>query len=121
MTLKPADIATCPSCGSQHIGDCKGLSFRQRLLSVKLGEGTHDTRAKIQYYNDEVIQDQLQTKLTRNERKADLLDRTNGFGYAETQPDGSIVARDPRTHERRALTPTEVNDTYLSNGTAYDE
>jgi hypothetical protein len=63
-----------------------------------------------------LIQDQLKTKLNRDERREDLYDRTAGYGYAETQPNGDIVARDPKTKERRVLSPAEVNHVYLTGG-----
>jgi hypothetical protein len=115
-----AEFRDCASCGSQHIGPDCGMTFRQRLLSVRLGEGTRDTATKHQYYDDDVIKDQLQTNLSRNERKAHLYDRTDGYGYAETQASGEIVARDPKTHKRRVLSPDEVDRVYLSRGTQAD-
>ncbi len=96
------------------------MSFRDRLLSVHLGNGTQASRTKHQMYDDDVIKDQLGTSLGRNERKADLYDRTNGYGYAESDSLGQVWARDPKTHERRVLSPDEVDRTYLSNGTPGD-
>jgi hypothetical protein len=52
----------------------------------------------------------------RHERKERLMDNTQGFSYGETDSKGNVWGRDPKTKERRILTPSEVNTAYLTGG-----
>jgi hypothetical protein len=87
------------------------MSFRQRLLSVRLSQDAIPSRTN-RYYDEETVQHQF-GGLTAKDRREDYWDATKGFGHAETQANGDIVARDPKTKEKRVLTPKEVSNVYL--------
>jgi hypothetical protein len=114
--MRPDEVPIDPDCGRQHLGRCGGVSFASRLASVSADADASPTRTRRSYYDDDLIRAQTGWG-DRKERVADLMDATSGYSYGETQPDGSVVGRDPKTKERRTLTPTEVNQAYLSGGT----
>ncbi len=91
------------------------MSYRDRLRSVSADERATPSQQRKSYYDDDLVSDQFKGQ-RRQERKERLLDNTQGYSYAETQPDGSIVGRDPKTKERRVLSPSEVNHAYLTGG-----
>ena len=89
------------------------MSFRDRLLGTSLTADATPNRTLRSYYDDDLVSHQFGGK-RRQERKAEYYDDTLGYGAAETQPDGSVVARDPKTKERRTLTPSEVDKVFLT-------
>ena len=111
--MRAEDVPICPDCDGSHLSRCHGESFAARIRTVNLGAEVSEVFRRRSYYDDDLVAHQFGGK-GRKERKAEYYDQTLGYGAAETQADGSIVARDPKTKERRALSPTEVNDIYLT-------
>lgn len=112
---KPADVPVCPDCSSQHLGRCGGLSFAARLRTVSADAEATPTQTRRVYYDHDVVTDQFRGQ-DRHERKERLMDATQGYGYARTDANGDVWAKDPKTHEPRILTPSEVNHAYLTGG-----
>lgn len=110
--MRLRDIPIDPTCGERHLGRCNGLTFRQRLLSIRISPEATPTRKAVSYYDDDLVTHQF-GGLTRKERVEDYLDATKGYGAAETQPNGDVIARDPKTKEKRKLSPDEVDRVYL--------
>jgi hypothetical protein len=91
------------------------MRYVDRLRSVTADAQASPTVTRKSYYDDALVADQFGGQ-DRKERMERLLDNTQGYSYAETQPNGDIVGRDPKTKERRVLTPSEVNHAYLTGG-----
>lgn len=113
--MKPHEVPVDPDCGRQHLGRCGGITLRSRLRTVSADAEASPTRTRRSYYDDDLVTQQF-GGMDRKERREDLMDSTQGFSYGETQADGSVVGRDPKTKERRVLTPAEVNHAYLTGG-----
>lgn len=111
--MKLAEIPTCDDCGSQHLGRCGGLSFRQRLRSVSPSRDVISTRTT-NYYNEDAVSAQYKG-MTRQERRADYWESTNGYGASYTDDKGRVWNRDRKTKEWRELSPTEVEKAYMKD------
>jgi len=115
--VKPAEVPTCQSCGSQHLGDCNGLSFRQRLGTVKIDSSGLPARLaslneRGTYYNDEAVTTQFKGQDV-HERRERYWDETNGYGASYTDDQGKVWNQSRTTKEWRELSPTEVEHAYM--------
>lgn len=55
--LRAEDISVCPDCGDTHIGRCGGLSFAQRLRSVRVDTSVTPSRTPRNYYEPDSIRE----------------------------------------------------------------
>ncbi len=98
----------CPSCGSTHMGlDC-GLSFAERLRTVRIDDASLETRDLQNYYDAEAVAE------TFGEDAEDrMLEETKGRGYGVRLPDGSLGRHDPKSGEDVRLSDAEAREIYL--------
>lgn len=76
--MRGTEIAPCIDCGDHHLGRCGGLSFVQRLRSVRLDLSLTQTRTRRNYYDRESLDDMFgEDEATRKER---YWDETKGMG-----------------------------------------
>lgn len=111
--MRSADVPPCPDCDGSHLVRCHGESFAARIRTVNLGAEVSEVFRRRSFYDDDLVSHQFGGK-DRKERREEYFDDTKGYGAAETQSDGSVVARDPRSKEKRKLTPSEVDSIYLT-------
>lgn len=88
--MRASEITLCPDCGDQHMGRCGGLTFAQRLRSVRLDTSVTETRTPKNYYDEDALTDMFgEDKQTRRDR---YMDETDGRGAVR-----DIKSLDPET------------------------
>lgn len=97
--MKLAEIETCPDCGDTHLGRCGGLSYRQRLLSIRLDISLIESRTKQNYYDEEAVTNLFGKN--RQERIEEMNEDTKGRG--------------PLTREQMEKTDSETLDWYCGS------
>ena len=80
-------VRACDSCGSEHLGPDCGLTYAQRLRSVRLDGSVTESRSKARYWDEEPLGDLFQDGLTGKERSELVMDETNGVGYVDNPKD----------------------------------
>lgn len=122
--MKATEVPRDPDCGQQHLGRCGGLSFAERIRSMRIdSEGlpsrSASHRERGTFYDDDAIADQFGGKRAP-ERREELFEETKGLGAGQRGKDGKLYVRDPKTKEQRRMTPKDVKDVYLG-GPIVDE
>jgi hypothetical protein len=104
-------LTHCTSCGSSHFGKVPcGLTFRQRLASVRVDTSTFEQpQVTGSYYDAEAVADQFGA-----DAEDRMMDATDGMGAARRDKDGRSWHQDRHSHEWQPLTPEQVKATYLS-------
>jgi hypothetical protein len=74
--LSATEVPTCPDCGDSHLGRCGGLTFAQRLRSVRLDTSVVDSRSRKNYYDSEPIKDMF-----GDDSQERYMDETKGRGH----------------------------------------
>ena len=115
--MRADEVPICPDCNSEHLGRCGGLSFRQRLRSVKVdSQGLPARLASLNergtYYDDTTLTEQYKG-LSAQERREDYYESTNGYGASYTDDQGKVWNQDRKTKDWRELSPTEVENAYM--------
>jgi len=110
------DGRVCPSCGSAHLGKIPcGLTFRERLLTVRMDASLMETRSLPTYYDSDAVKEQF-----GEDAKERLLDSTHGYGAGRTGKDGRTYHKDRHSGEWEPMTEAQVESVYLS-GPVVDE
>jgi hypothetical protein len=109
-------IQECPSCGSAHLppNPC-GLSFGERLRTVRIDPKTLVTRSRKRYYDEEALNQEWGT--TARQRKEQLENDTQGLGVAKPGPDGHLYRKDRKSGDVVRVTQKELNEVYLGGDT----
>lgn len=75
-----AEPRFCSSCSSEHIGQVPcGMTYMQRLGSVRLDGSVTATRDKKKYWDESSLKD-FWGGQTESERKEQLMEETKGIG-----------------------------------------
>lgn len=83
-------MRTCPDCRSEHMGPpCGGLSFRDRIRTVKLGPSATPTRSRQNYFDSAALDDAF-----GSDRVERYWEDTAGHGALHRGPDGELYHRD---------------------------
>lgn len=83
-------MKTCPDCSREHLGPpCGGLSFRERLLSVRLGPSVTPTRTRRNYFDSDALDATFGP-----DRVESYWEETRGHGAVHRGPDGELYHRD---------------------------
>lgn len=87
-----AEIRYCESCKSSHMGRVPcGLTYSQRIRSMRVDQSWMpakiESRAsgETEYYDDQQLSALFDDGLTGEERKEQLMDETQGVGYATAE------------------------------------
>lgn len=80
-----AEFRDCPDCGSSHLGPRCGMTFRQRLRSVRLDPRIEETKTKRNYYDVDAVHQAF-----GEDARDELMEDTDGWGAAKREPDGSF-------------------------------
>lgn len=84
----------CPDCGSSHLGGSCGLTFRERLLSVKVDPAALETRTKHDYYDAESVAE------TFGEDAEDrMMTATKGLGPIKRDRHGNLWHRERKSRD----------------------
>lgn len=90
--MRGSEIAMCPDCGDAHMGRCGGLTFAQRLRSVRLDTSVTPTRTPRRYYDAESLDDMFgEDEATRIER---YNDDTKGRGFVKREEMNTLSPED---------------------------
>lgn len=91
-------MQSCISCGSEHMGRVPcGLSFMQRMRSVKVDWAAMETRDMKNYYDSAAVEAQFPGA------KEKMLDDSDGIGYTKQASDGDWYHRNFKTREIEKL------------------
>lgn len=88
------EFKLCPDCWSQHLGPACGMTFAQRMKTVRLDTMSFDTSDKTNYFDTDAVRD-----LVGPDAEERMMDETDGRGFI------------PR--EQIADTPTDVLADYV--------
>lgn len=113
----PARIASCSSCGSEHLPPVPcGLSFIDRLRSVQVNERNFDTAERHNYYDRSALDEAFGP-----DRREKMLQETRGLGPVQTDDRGRPwVYHDPTTREMRPLENSDIVGGYLRGSESED-
>lgn len=105
----------CPDCGSEHLGErpC-GLSYAERLRSVRLSETVRETvhDRPNSYYDPEPIR-----QVFGEDARDKMLDATDGLGYAQEDANGDLWHKDRGSGEWEPVTDEQLDRVYLGGST----
>lgn len=73
-------LAHCDDCGSEHLAAPCGMTFAQRLRSVRLDGSVTPTRSQKNYYDDDALTGVFGN--TAQEREERMMEETEGVGVA---------------------------------------
>lgn len=83
-------MRVCPDCRSEHMGPpCGGLSFRDRIRTVRLDTSAVPTRSRANYFDSEALDDAF-----GEDRVESYWEDTAGHGAIHRGPDGELYHRD---------------------------
>ena len=105
-------------CGSTHMGrPCPpGMTFRDRMRTVRLDASVTESRTRRNYYDREAVRE-----VFGPDSREQLLEETRGLGAIQRAADGSEwVNDDPTTGEMRPLERSDLIGGYL-RGEVVDE
>lgn len=102
-SLQLRQVPVDPDCGTAHLGRCGGLSFAERLRSVRLDPSSLPTRTLRNYYDAEAV-----AQVFGNDSEERMAEDTEGLGYVRRR-DGAYWQRD-RKGEVREVSPADVID-----------
>lgn len=75
MSLTAEEIETCPDCGHGHMGRCGGLSFAERIGTVRLSAEATPSRSRAVWYDRAALDD-----VAGSDRVDRYYDETQGYG-----------------------------------------
>lgn len=82
--------------------------FRERIRSVNLDGSVTPTKTKVNHYDRESVQ----AVFGENAREQ-MMEETDGMGYARTAADGTIYHRNRHSGDVEAVSDKELESTYM--------
>lgn len=92
-------MVDCPDCGSTHLGSRCGMTFRQRLRTVRLDSSVTETRTRHRYFDSAALDESFGA-----DRKDRYWDETEGQGAIVRDGRGGFVHTD-HTGETKPASP----------------
>lgn len=77
-------LAYCADCEGTHMGGRCGMTFAQRLRSVRLDTSVTPTRTQKNYFDDDALTEVFGGK-DADERHEQMLEETRGVEYASQE------------------------------------
>lgn len=105
----------CDDCKSEHLGAPCGMSWIDRMRSVRIDGGVLETRTKRNYYDREPVHGMFGDTAQEQMEK-----ETDGLGYARTASDGQVYHRDRHSGEVVPVTDAQLDHQYLGGRTERD-
>lgn len=106
-------MKACPDCGSAHMGEPCGMTFAERIRTVRLSPAATPSSRK-NYYDAEGVRDAF----GENTRER-MMEDTHGLGYARTDRTGTVYHRG-RHGDVERVDPRDVDRIYLGGDTEVD-
>jgi hypothetical protein len=114
--LMPAVFTDCEDCGTEHLGDRCGLTFLERMRSVKVHESVTASRTKRDYFDDEPLREVFGDD--KADRREKFLDETQGRGALQRDGKGGFYTKG--ADGPQPISPQEIEDIYLGPERDYD-
>lgn len=110
------EFSYCPSCRSHHLGPVPcGLSFRDRMRTVRLDPAALETRTPRNYYDAEAVE-----QVFTEEGRDRMMRETQGYGYTRTDEHGQDFYRNRKSGDWERVPADVMDRVYLGGDTERD-
>jgi hypothetical protein len=85
-----------------------GMTFAERMRSVRIDPAAMETRTRVRYYDADPIRE-----VFGDDAKERMEHDTNGLGFAKVGPDGELYHKDRKTGDVVHVSDEDVDRVYL--------